>query len=179
MSDDALTEFAAALRSSDADRIARLEPEARGRLARFCRGYLGDFDAAEDAVQEVWMRLSALAAPPLVPRTWILAVARNHCLDVLRARAAGPGSERMHTEFDAVRETAGPITRLVGAERESDLAAALGLLSSGERELLRLRYAEDLSRAEVAELVGASEDLVKSRLYEAVEKLRRGLRAHP
>jgi RNA polymerase sigma-70 factor (ECF subfamily) len=145
-------------------------------LVRFCGGYVGDVDAAEDAVQEVLARAASSKSRPSAPRAWILTIARNHCLDVLRSRGARPDAERLATKFDAARETAGPITRLVGAERESDLARALESLSTDERELLRLRYAEDLSRAEVAELIGATEDVVKSRLYESIEKLRRILR---
>jgi RNA polymerase sigma-70 factor (ECF subfamily) len=178
MSDDLLTELAIALQDPREDATG-FDRAARDQLARFCRGYLGDDDGADDAVQEVLERASAARtrARPESPRAWLLAIARNHCIDVLRARDARPDRARLATSFDAALETAGPITRLVQAERESELAAALASLSADERELLRLRYAEDLSRAEVATVLATTEDLVKSRLYEAIEKLRHALHA--
>lgn len=175
MSADALGRFVLALRTRDSVASAGLEREARAHLARFCLGYLGDADGAEDAAQETLAR-AALAASAGDTRAWILAIARNHCLDVLRARAARPDAVRLATGFDAARDTAGPITRMVGGERDAEVAAALATLDADRRELLRLRYADELSRAEVAELLGIDEDLVKSRAYEAIEELRRLLR---
>lgn len=172
---DALTEFAVALRARDSLAAGRVEREARSTLLHFCTGYLGEVDAAEDAVQDVLARLVATEGEPSSPRAWLLRVARNVCLDRLRTRAARPDGARLATSFDVARETAGHATRMAGAEQQGEVGAALARLDADARELLRLRYAEELTRAEIAELLGVDETLVKSRLYEAVEKLRRDL----
>jgi RNA polymerase sigma-70 factor (ECF subfamily) len=152
-----------------------LEPH-RDRLLRFCRGYLEDAEAAADAVQETFRRYLAQAAegrPAREPRAWLLAAARNLCLNELRARRRRRDREPLPTSFDAPAAWTGPLTRLLRAERAEDAARRVAALSEEERELLRLRYFDELSRAEIAALLGLAESVVKSRLFEAIEKLRR------
>jgi RNA polymerase sigma-70 factor, ECF subfamily len=174
-SGDALSRFAFALRGGDTQHAREHDVEARARLARFCYGYLGDNDAAEDAVQETLTRLISAAQPPDSPRAWLFRVARNVCLDRLRAGQTRPDRAQLASSFDVARETAGPVTRMIGAEGDAEVLAAMASLSGDERELLRLRYSDDLARAELAEVLGLSESLVKSRLYEAITKLRRSV----
>jgi len=45
-------------------------------------------------------------------------------------------------------------------------------LEESQREVLRLRYVEDLSRTEIAEVLDIPESVVKSRIFEGLEKLR-------
>ncbi len=151
-----------------------LEP-LRERLRRFCLGYLDDAEAADDAVQETFRRFLAQQssrAAPREPLGWLLATARNHCLNELRSRRRRRDREPLATSIDPPAAWTGPLTRLLHAERADDLARRVAALSDDERELLRLRYWDDLSRTEIAALLGISEALVKSRLFEAVEKLR-------
>ena len=48
----------------------------------------------------------------------------------------------------------------------------MNTLSEAQREAIRLRYVEDLSRAEIAEVLDLPESVVKSRLFESLKKLR-------
>lgn len=176
MTDDVLTRFVRALVSGAHGELTDLGPAAHAQLTRFCRGYLADPESSEDAAQEILSRAARTVGPRASPRAWLLTIARHHCLDRLRARAASIDGDRLATNFDIASEAAGPLTKLVGAEREDELTRALAVLSDDERELLRLRYVENLSRAEVAELLGITEELVKSRVYETIERLRRRMR---
>ena len=56
---------------------------------------------------------------------------------------------------------------------EADLHAALGCLSQRDRQLLELRYEEDLTQAAIATKLGIPEGTVKVRLHRARDKLRR------
>ena len=150
--------------------------EHRERLRRFCLGYLEDAEASEDATQEAIRRLLAEQAAGNAPRdarAWLLRAARNLCLNELRSRRRRRDREPLPSGFDAVAAWTGPLTKLVNAEREQDVARRLAALSDDEREILRLRYWDELSRAEIAALLELPEGTVKSRLFEAVEKLRR------
>lgn len=63
--------------------------------------------------------------------------------------------------------------RVVATVELADLHAALGRLSERERELLELRYEEDLTQAAIADKLGIPEGTVKVRLHRARNKLRR------
>jgi RNA polymerase sigma-70 factor (ECF subfamily) len=63
--------------------------------------------------------------------------------------------------------------RVVATVERADLHAALGRLSDKDRQLLRLRYDEDLTQAAIASRLGIPEGTVKVRLHRARDKLRR------
>ncbi len=144
----------------------------RAPLVQFCTGYLRDMHSAEDAAADAIARALAADPRPRDLRAWLLRTARNHCLNVLRDRAH-ERAEPLASEIELAASVTGASTHLARAEDRERLARLLGMLSEGERELLRLRYVEDLSREEIAYVVGADASVVKSRLYEALEKLRR------
>jgi RNA polymerase sigma-70 factor (ECF subfamily) len=64
---------------------------------------------------------------------------------------------------------------VLSAPLRSDVESALGALETGERLLIRLRYAEDLTQATIARLLEMPEGTVKVRLHRARAKLRRAL----
>ena len=66
----------------------------------------------------------------------------------------------------------GHLTRLINDERKAQLGDALRQLTDDQHEALRLRYVEELSRAEIAAVLDISEALVKSRLFEGMKRLR-------
>ena len=66
----------------------------------------------------------------------------------------------------------GFLSRLVRAEAHDRVAHAFATLAPAEQEALRLRYAEQLAREEIAEITGVPPSTVKSRLFEGLQKLR-------
>ena len=66
----------------------------------------------------------------------------------------------------------GCLTKMVRREQRAHLQRALAELPENQREVLHLRYAEELSRAEIAQVLDIPENLVKSRLYEGMVNLR-------
>jgi RNA polymerase sigma-70 factor (ECF subfamily) len=66
----------------------------------------------------------------------------------------------------------GQLTRMVNDEAQARLAEAFVALSDDQREILRLRYVEGLSRSEIAEVMEMAESRVKSCLFEGLKALR-------
>ena len=141
-------------------------------LMRFCFRYLGSQDEAEDVVQEVFLRVLKNNALPVNFRAWIYKIARNRCLDVIRSRGRRCDDQELPTASRIDADLTGCLTRLVRREQRAHLKRALAELPENQREVLHLRYAEDLSRAEIAEVLDLPEPLVKSRLYEGMVRLR-------
>ncbi len=104
---------------------------------------------------------------------WLRRAARNHCLNLLRSRRRRRDRKRLATGVDIIAPVAGPLTGLVREEERASVGALLARLREDEVELLRLRYVDELSRREIAELVELPESTVKSRLEDALRKLRR------
>jgi RNA polymerase sigma-70 factor (ECF subfamily) len=158
------------LNSKDEAGGALLQRLHRDALTRFCFGYLGRIEEAEDAVQEIFLKV---VQAPIVPehfRPWLYKVARNHCLKWARKRANQDGQIPQPSQIpDAIT---GQLTRMVNDEAQARMAEAFLTLSDDQREALRLRYVENLSRSEIAEVLDMTESLVKSRLFEGLKKLR-------
>lgn len=160
----------ARIRAGDAVAAAEFDARHRGPLVRFCQGYLGRREDAEDIAAEVFVELLATRQALRRPGAWLLRVARNRCLNLLRSR--GRTVEPIEERLELAASLTGASTRMMRAEERAELARALGRLSSEQRELVRLRYGEDLSREELAELFELPVSVVKSRLHEALELLR-------
>jgi RNA polymerase sigma-70 factor, ECF subfamily len=159
------------LRAGDATVGELLNRTYRQPMLRFCFGYLGSLPDAEDAVQEVFCKIIEAAGVPDNFRAWLYRVARNHCLNVIRSRERRP-AQMLPSESQLDAEWTGHLTRMVREEQRSRIAQLIGSLPLAQREALRLRYAEGLSRQEIAYIVDEPESVVKSRLFEGLKRLR-------
>lgn len=144
----------------------------RDAIARFCWGYLGSIEDAEDAVQDIFCKVLKAGEPPKRFRAWLYKVARNHCLNVLRSRGRRHDRAPLNSAMQLDAALTGILTKLVKGEQRSQLVHLVAALPPSYREILRLRYAENLPRAEIAEILELTESVVKSRLYEGLKKLR-------
>lgn len=160
------------LRAGDAEAGALLNRVYREALVRFCWGYLGSLDQAEDAVQDICFKALSASEVPDRFRSWLYRIARNHCVNLLRDRATRKDDRRLPSASAPADTLTGHLTRLVKDEARSKLLELVASLSDAQREVLRLRYVEDLSRSEIAEVLGVSESVVKSRLFEGLKRLR-------
>ena len=138
-------------------------------LVQFLHGLMGERSAGEDVAQGAFVRLWT-RGPTMRPHAdrWVFRVARNVALDWLKAEA-----RRNHRERHAAAE---PRQATFG-ERDVDRVRALVEgLAPRDREVLLLREFTGLSYAEIAEVVGRSENVVKQDLHRARERLRRAWR---
>ena len=131
---------------------------------------LGDPTAAEDAVQEAtfkaWRHLGRLR-PGTAMRPWFLTVVANQCRSERRSRWWGVLRELER------REEVIPAPDL----SDWDLQRALLGLKSEDRAALFLRFYEDLSLAEVANVLGLSTTATRSRIHRALRRMRADLNA--
>jgi RNA polymerase sigma-70 factor (ECF subfamily) len=113
------------------------------------------------------MRIGALSNPRAF-RTWLFQTTRHRAIDFLRSRKR----ERELLE-EAAREIDFANAAAEGAAdlAESSMAAALKELSPVQREVLLLRYQEEMSYGQIAVIAGCSVGTVRSRLHHAKQRL--------
>src|SRR6476469_1518368 len=143
------------------------------RVYAYVASLLRDRSAAEDvtaqAFERAYRKRGGFSAKRGSPEAWVFGIARNAALDELR---------KLKRRTRLVSEPAdvwspGPDEEAERAFRRDEVRAALATLDSRDRDLVALKFAGGLSNAEIARVLGISETNVGSRLFRAVEKLRK------
>ncbi len=148
--------------------------DAHGRdVHRFLIATVGP-DAADDCYQETW--LAALRAYPRLRdagnlRSWIFTVAHHKAIDNVRARrrAAVPVAE---VPPDAHGAAPGADLQAGVLNGQSELWGRVRALPTKQRTAVALRYLTDASHAEIASVMGISEDAARHNVHEALKRLR-------
>jgi RNA polymerase sigma-70 factor (ECF subfamily) len=139
------------------------------RAYRYAALLLGDPTEAEDAVHDAalsaWRRFRDLRDPARFD-AWFGRILVNACRDRLRARRHRPAL------LERMPEAAEPGDAEAAVVRRLALAAALRDLSPEHREVILLRFVEDLSVDAIAERTGTRAGTVRSRLHYALRQLR-------
>ena len=163
MTDNELVERA---RAGDARSYEELVRRYERLVGRVLYSYAGRDAAVEDLVQETFLRaydrLSTFN-PEYRFKTWLLAIANNLGIDTLRRR-------RDVVEFNPEvhgRVVRGPEAVATEAERAKSVQEAVMTLPETYSVPLVLRYAEGLTYAEIAEVLGITVPALKSRLFRA------------
>jgi len=142
------------------------------RVFRFVRRFTNDAATAEDLVSEVfldvWHKARAFQGRSQV-LTWLLAIARNKALDELRQRTAGPLDDETAARIEDPADT--PEVAMQKQDRAEALRRCLAQLSAPHREIIDLVYYHQRSVAEVAEIIGAPQATVKTRMFYARKRL--------
>jgi RNA polymerase sigma-70 factor, ECF subfamily len=150
------------------------------QVRSLCRQLLGAAERAEDAAQEAFIRAyrgfaAYDAGQPFGP--WIMKIARNHCLDILRRRQlerALFGSEADETAAADEDDTDG-LAGVLTAERARAVQAAVAGLPERYRLPLALAYYADASYEEIAAALGITRTHVGALLCRARQSLRKTL----
>jgi RNA polymerase sigma-70 factor (ECF subfamily) len=124
---------------------------------------------AEDAVQEIFLRAYTRLEsfdPQRRFVTWLLTITTNYCIDRLRRRR-NAWLTLDDVAFWLPSSRAGPERSALDRERRELVQEALQSLPETYRQVAVLRYWQDLSYAEIAEVSGLSESAVKTRLHRA------------
>jgi RNA polymerase sigma-70 factor (ECF subfamily) len=159
------------------DGFAAAHRAHRPWLLSRCRGLLGDPGAAEDAVQEAFLRawsacrtFDPAAGPSLA--TWLGTIARNVAVDALRARATRP---RLVAEGEGPRERPDATCAVEAALQRAVLLDALSGVSPEHRGVVLLAVVRDRPYADVAAALDIPLGTVKSRVHHALRGMRRTL----
>jgi RNA polymerase sigma-70 factor (ECF subfamily) len=152
----------------DVDRFDELYARFGATIYARCRQMLGDPAAAQDATQEVFLRVHRTIDRIRGPReayTWLYRTATNHCLNEIRNGKLRP------TLVAAVPDRAGPQTEL----RLSDHDLVARLVRAVPEELATaawLYHVDEMEQAEIATICGVSRRTIINRLARFAEKAR-------
>lgn len=150
-------------------------------LYNFVLQLVSDENAAEDIVQETflkaWKHLSRFDQKKSF-KTWIFAIAKNTAYDHLKRKKTIPFSTFENEEGENALENTPaendhPEDILDREATAEELDQRLSLLSPAYRSILMMRYRDDLSLHEIADVLGESYNTVKSRHQRALRGLKR------
>jgi RNA polymerase sigma-70 factor (ECF subfamily) len=155
----------------DEQAFARLVEAYQTPVFNLAYRMLGDPAAAEDAAQETFLRAYTRLQtydPARKFSSWILSIASHYCIDRIRRRHGGTLSME---DLDAWRwlpdEHPRPEQQTLSHEVKGVMREMLEQLPPDYRLVLILRYWEDLSYEEIAEVTQTTTSAVKSRLHRA------------
>ena len=171
--------IARGLREMDMELLADLVERYQRRLVRYLLYLTGRRECAEDLAQETWVRVLQRGSQYNGRQRfdpWLFAIARNLAIDYLRKKRKGVQTASLPNDRDAMLlvPTSGP-SPFEAAARSEDamrLAGRLQILAPLYREALLLRFQEDMSLPEIAQVVGAPVTTVSSRIYRGLAALR-------
>jgi RNA polymerase sigma-70 factor (ECF subfamily) len=175
--------IAAGLKHQEAGLLDQLIVRYQHRLLRYLLFLTSSRELAEDLFQEVWMRV-LLRGSQFNGKsrfdTWLFTIARNLVIDYRRKRTLasldelfeGSSDEDRPMSFEITDEQPTPFDRLASGEDRERISAALLSLDTVYREVLVLRFHEELSLQEIATVTRAPLSTVKSRLYRGLAAIK-------
>jgi len=140
---------------------------------------LGDRDAAEDAVVEVysqvWREANGYDPQRGTPYTWLLTLTRSRAIDMLRARKREPVNDPLDAATEVESSAPTPEDVSVAAQRHRMVRRALDGLSMEQREAIELAYFRGLSHSEIALQLGQPLGTIKTRIRLGMMRMREQL----
>jgi len=173
--------IARGLKRQDPELLDRLIDEYQHRLMRYLMYLTGKREVAEDIFQETWVRVLLRGSQYNGKArfdTWMFTIARNLVIDLARKRTMAsldemqaPGDDER--PFEVVTEAPSPFDQFEFGEHSAEVAQVLLTLEPSHREVLTLRFHEEMSLEEIATVTRAPLSTVKSRLYRGLAGLKR------
>ncbi len=173
-------EIARGLRRRDPELLDRLIERYQHRLLRYLVFLTGNRELAEDIFQETWIRVMERGRQYNGKSkfdTWLFAIARHLVIDWSRKKTT-TSLEALQEQygndnaFDPPSSAPSPFDAVTTRENRENVQAALAQLDALHREVLVLRFHEELALEEIAQITGAPLSTVKSRLYRGLAALR-------
>lgn len=138
---------------------------------------LDNANEAEEAAQETFIRAYTRLHtfdPDRPFSSWLFTIANNHCIDILRKRRylllsledRLPPHQALMTE-----DGKGPEAQVISGESQQLVQGLLQVLAPDLRQAIIMRYWQDMSLEEIAEVMGATVSAIKSRLFRARRRL--------
>jgi RNA polymerase sigma-70 factor (ECF subfamily) len=171
--------IARGLRDKDRELLADLVERYQHRLVRYLVYLTGRREFAEDLAQETWVRVLQRGSqynPRQRFEPWLFAIARNLAIDYLRKKQKTASSTSLPDDGDEIlllpSSDLSPFEAAARSEDATRLAGRLQILPPPYREALLLRFQEDMSLAEMTQVLGAPTTTVTSRIYRGLAALR-------
>jgi RNA polymerase sigma factor (sigma-70 family) len=171
-------ELMAVVQGGDYSPASEIYDRYSARIYNFAFRFLKNAEAAEDAVQEVFVKMLRHANQfhgDAKLSTWLFSITANWCRDYLRkADNKAKESDDVLVTLPAPNELS-PERNLEMRENEVRVRKALEALTPEQREAILLSRYQGLSYAEIAQIAGCSEGAVKTRVFRAMETLKKAL----
>src|SRR6202050_3874724 len=172
--------IARGLKRQDPELLDQLIELYQHRLLRYLLFLTGKREVAEDLFQETWMRVLLRGAQYNGKArfdTWLFTIARNLVIDLSRKRTMASLDEMSEPAddgrpFEIASDGPSPLDQFQVREDRAEVAEVLLKLESSYREVLVLRFHEELSLEEIAKVTRAPLSTVKSRLYRGLAALK-------
>jgi RNA polymerase sigma-70 factor (ECF subfamily) len=162
-----------AVQGGDLDALGELFERHHRPVFQFLTRTTGDRSAAEDLVQEVFMRILKYRHTYDAGsrfQTWLFRIARNARADYFRRRP--PAADSVERAMELPASDAGPEERLERHINAQQLERALRQLPDEPRDLLVLARFHAMPYGDIADLLGIEVGAVKVRVYRAIKQLR-------
>jgi len=174
--------IARGLKRQDPELLDQLIELYKHRLLRYLLFLTGKREVAEDLFQETWMRVLLRGAQYNGKArfdTWLFTIARNLVIDLSRKRTMASldemsehGDDGDSRPFEIAIDGPSPLEQFRTREDSAEVAEVLLKLEPNYREVLVLRFHEELSLEEIARMTSAPLSTVKSRLYRGLAALK-------
>lgn len=161
-------------RKGDAEAFAALFRQHYETLFRYGNKFTSDTELLEDSIQELFIELwqAKTATPVLSVRAYLLKALKYKLLKVFRQKGrllsltAGNdiSFEWSHESF--------LIAQQENAEKKKRVLGALERLSSRQKEIIYLKYYQNLSYEEVSEIMNINYQVARNLLYQAIKSMR-------
>jgi RNA polymerase sigma-70 factor (ECF subfamily) len=169
--------------AGDDEALAELYDRYAARVFGVCVRILNEAQMAEDALQEVYVRVWERAHMFDAGRgnfvTWLMGITRNTCIDQLRRLRARPQAAEPPDEIDgftfeeSLTDPAGDVPEAAALnERAALVRRALQALTPEQRQVIELSYFRGLTRREIARKLNWPEGTVHTRARLALQTLR-------
>jgi RNA polymerase sigma-70 factor (ECF subfamily) len=158
--------------------LAALYARHGGVALAFARRMLEDEHHAEEAVQDafvsVWRRAATFRSEAASPRTWLLAIVRNRCIDSLRRRRGDAATAALdEAQPEAFDDELWP--EIWKRECGAAVRSALRDLPPEQREVIELGFYGGYSHAQIAERLSLPLGTLKKRMRSGLKRLRAAL----
>jgi RNA polymerase sigma-70 factor (ECF subfamily) len=172
--------IARGLKRQDPELLDQLIETYQHRLMRYLMFLTGKREVAEDLFQEVWIRVLRRGSQYNGKArfdTWIFTIARNLVIDLSRKRVMASLDEMREAgederPFEIAQDGPSPLEQFQYREDAAELASVMSSLEPNYREVLTLRFHEEMSLEEIAGVTRAPLSTVKSRLYRGLAALK-------
>ncbi len=143
-------------------------------LTRYARTFTGDAESARDAVQETFLRLCRQDADKIAghSKPWLYKVCRSRALDYLRKEGRMTPVDNTLLELNEASEPS-PSAELEKNEKVDTVLQVIESLPPNQKEVVRLKFQNELSYKEIAEVTGLSVTNVGFLLHVALKFIRK------
>ncbi|MCR4340436.1 MAG: RNA polymerase sigma factor [Gemmatimonadaceae bacterium] len=161
-----------AMLGGDTDAFAVLVSRYTARYARFAVRMLGNSEDGEEALQDAFVR--AYRALGKRDRKsafgpWFHSILSNQCRTAARRRA---NRLRLVVHDEGALERAAVDSPAPAGGEGSEIETAIGKLDPAQREVFLMKYVEDMSYDEIAEVTGVGVSALKMRVKRTADRLR-------